>query len=117
MCRTESFNLRTGQSLLTAGRGGLWFAVSVPNKTDGLLGTITTTWNPSDDETSANTGPRSILYNDRPSGYQYERGGTGFNHAERVYPRRRYNSSNDPDIPHNAFNRGDLNPPMRDRAE
>jgi pimeloyl-ACP methyl ester carboxylesterase len=93
------------------------YYVTVPNKTDGLLGTITTTWNPAYDNTRANTGPHSILYNDRSSGNQYVQGGTGFNHAEMVYPRRRYSASNDPGISDGAFNRGDLNPPMQDGEE
>jgi pimeloyl-ACP methyl ester carboxylesterase len=91
------------------------YYVTVPDKTDGLLGTNTTTWHPpSSRGTGPNLGPHSLLYNDRPSSNQYKQGGTGYNHAEMVYNRRRYNSAADPGIGGNdpSFSEGQRNPPM-----
>jgi hypothetical protein len=56
--------------------------------------------------------PHSLLYNDRPTSNQYKQGGTGYNHAEMVYNRRRYSASADPGISNGEFSRGQLNPPM-----
>lgn len=88
------------------------YYVSVPNKTDGLLGTSTNTWNPPQEGEGPNLGPHSILYNDRPSSNQYKQGGTGYNHAEMVYNRRRYSASEDPGISNGEFSKGERNPPM-----
>ncbi len=92
------------------------YYVTVPNKTDGLLGTKTTTWNPPEKGQEPNLGSNSILYNEQPSRQQSKRGGTGYNHAEMVYSRRRYNSSDDPGIGGNdpSFEKGDPNPPMQE---
>jgi hypothetical protein len=92
------------------------YYVPIPNKTDGLLGTTTTTWNPptgTGREENPNLGPHSILYNDRPSGNQYKRGGTGYNHAEMVYDERRYSSAANSPIDGPSFSEGQRNPPMR----
>jgi hypothetical protein len=59
-------------------------------------------------------GPHSILYNDRPSSDQYKQGGTGYNHAEMVYNRRRYSASEDPGISDGEFGKGQPNPPMQE---
>lgn len=88
------------------------YYVSVPNKNDGLLGTATTTWD-SNYSGPPELGPHSILYNDRPSSNQYKRGGTGYNHAEMVYDKRRYSSSEDPGIADGEFSEGQRNPSMR----
>ena len=91
------------------------YYTSVPNKNDGLLGTATNTWNPPRTRGSGpNLGSHSILYNDRPSSNQYKQGGTGYNHAEMVYNRRRYSASEDPGISDGEFSRGQLNPPMEE---
>ena len=58
-------------------------------------------------------GPHSILYNDRPSSNQYKRGGTGYNHAEMVYDKRRYSTSANLGISDGEFRKGERNPPMR----
>jgi len=58
-------------------------------------------------------GPHSLLYNDRPTSNQYKQGGTGYNHAEMVYNRRRYSASEDPGISDGEFSGGDPNPPMQ----
>jgi pimeloyl-ACP methyl ester carboxylesterase len=91
------------------------YYTSVPNKNDGLLGTATNTWNPPRARGSGpNLGSHSILYNDRPSSDQYKQGGTGYNHAEMVYNRRRYSSSEDPGISDGEFGKGQPNPPMQE---
>ena len=91
------------------------YCISVPNKNDGLLGTVTNTWDPPRTKGSGpNLGSHSLLYNDRPSSNQYKQGGTGYNHAEMVYNRRRYSASEDPGISDGEFSRGQLNPPMEE---
>ena len=72
--------------------------VYVSDKTDGLLGTHYCKW---DEDDVFGPGRSSVLYGDT------EPGG-GYNHAEVVYARRRY------DDPEGAFRKGDLNPTMRD---
>jgi pimeloyl-ACP methyl ester carboxylesterase len=93
------------------------YFVTVPDETDGLLGTATNTWNPPQKGQAPNLGPHSILYNDRSSSNQYKRGGTGYNHAELVYSRRRYSSSADPGVPDAAFSEGSINPPTQNGEE
>ena len=89
------------------------YTVTVPQKTDGLLGTKSTSWDGVIyTDGTPNLGPHSILYNDRPSSNQYKRGGTGYNHAEMVYDKRRYSSSEDPGIADGEFSEGERNPPM-----
>jgi hypothetical protein len=56
--------------------------------------------------------PHSLLQGGRPSSDQYKQGGTGYNHAEMVYNRRRYSSSEDPGISDGEFSKGQPNPPM-----
>ncbi|PEN13822.1 hypothetical protein CRI94_07090 [Longibacter salinarum] len=90
------------------------YLVSVPNKTDGLLGSVTTGWDGDPDFMYTHAGPETIVYSDTPSRNQYYKGGTGFNHAEMIYARRRYSANQDPGIPDGSFSRGDLNPPTRD---
>lgn len=95
------------------------YYVTVPNKSDGLLGTVTTTWNGQygDRFTYTNLGPESILYGDESSSSQYEKGGTGFNHAEMVYSNRRYSANTDPGVDNSAFYQGQLNPPIGDTED
>ena len=76
--------------------------VYVSDKTDGLLGTHYCKWD--EDDAFSNVNGTSVLYGDT------EPGG-GYNHAEVVYARRRY------DDPEGAFRKGDLNPTMRDGKE
>lgn len=91
---------------------------SVPNKNDGFLGTAYTTWHENGRSrfSEPHLNSHSILYSDNETG-TYKRGGTGFNHAEMVYNKRRYSSSNDPRLPDNAFGEGDRNPSMRDAED
>jgi pimeloyl-ACP methyl ester carboxylesterase len=89
------------------------YYASVPNKNDGLLGTATNTWDPPSKGSAPKLGSHSILYNDRSSSSQYKRGGTGYNHAEMVYNKRRYSASEDPGISDGEFGKGQPNPPMQ----
>lgn len=83
------------------------YYVTVSEKTDGLLGLHTCTWNQGDRPDDRQT---NFLYGDTGRGLG---GGTGYNHAEMVYATRRYSAQEDP-YPLGSFRRGDDNPPMRD---
>lgn len=93
-----------------------YYYVTVPDKTDGLLGIATTSWDKPMKGMAPRLSSQSILYGDEQSSHRYARGGTGYNHAEMVYSRRRYSSSEDPGVSNTAFSKGQPNPPMQDNG-
>jgi len=81
------------------------YYVTVPDENDGIVSVQTGVWNEGD---SPNDRQHNFLFgNDGGSVDQ-----TGFNHAELIYNKRRYNSESDPDPYTVTFNEGDDNPPM-----
>lgn len=87
------------------------YYVTLVDKSDGLLGVEYCKWGKND---NPNDGRHNFLYG--ASGSTSARGGgSGYNHGEMVYAKRRYTSSGDRYHVGASFNKGNLNPPMRDQ--
>jgi pimeloyl-ACP methyl ester carboxylesterase len=87
------------------------YYTTIPDKSDGLLGTRTCTWGPNQNPDDRRD---NFLFGDSGRGLG---GGTGYNHAEVVYAKRRYDSKDDPGLRNNAFRKGQLNPTTREARE
>ena len=81
------------------------YDASVPDESDGIVSVQTGVWSEGD---FPNDRDHNFLFDDDGGGQN----GTGFNHAEMVYNRRRFSSYADPAYYDVSFQRGDLNPPM-----